>query len=530
LKIQNPKSRIDIIDLVDQLFKRRTVSQSLSTLLPSPTPDDIHAVRHYIKITWETLTRTTAHILAAAQDTKIDHVAEQPWPVYVSLREDIDQVRDRLQKQLSPDEFTQIELRVLPSEIEQIKEHGLLYLPHDYVVPGGRFNEMYGWDSFFIQMGLLHDGEIALAQSLTDQLIYEIEHYGTILNANRTYLLTRSQPPFLTPMILNVFRHTQDRDWLRSTLPAAEQYYYFWTVPPHLNQATGLSHYFDLGNGPAPEVIFSERDEHGRSHYDRIRDYYRTHDISDYDVTLYYDQRTDSLTELFYKGDRAMRESGLDPSNRFGPFSVDIIHYAPVCLNVLLYQMEQDLATMNQILGHDDTAQSWRDRASYRHQLIDQFLWDDDLGLYFDYNFRLNQRRHYHYVTTFYPLWAGLASDQQAQRVVQWLPKFETVGGLRTSTCVTGNQWDAPFGWAPLIWMAVKGLHRYGYHDDAKRIAQKFVNLLVHDFKRSETLLEKYDVELCSGNVSDEIEFGYSTNEIGFGWTNGVFLDLLHHL
>ncbi len=498
--------------------------------LPAPTPADIRAVRDYIKITWKTLTRTTSHILAAAQDTKIDHATGQPWAIYISPREHADSVRDRLQQHLPPDEFAQIELRVLPSEIEQITEHGLLYLPHDYVVPGGRFNEMYGWDSFFIQLGLVHDGEISLAQSLTDQLIYEIEHYGTILNANRTYFLTRSQPPFLTPMILTIFRHTDDREWLRSTLSAAEKYYYFWTVPPHLNQATGLSHYFDLGNGPAPEVLYSERDDYGRSHYDRIRDYYRTHTITDYDVSLYYDQRTDSLTELFYKGDRAMRESGLDPTNRFGPFSVDIIHYAPVCLNVLLYQMEQDLAEINQILGHDDAARTWGDRAENRHRLIDQFLWDDDAGLYFDYNFRSGNRRHYNYVTTFYPLWAGLASEQQAMRVVQNLPSFETAGGLRSSTYVTGNQWDAPFGWAPLIWIAVKGLHRYGYHDDAQRIAYKFISLLVKDFKRTATLLEKYDVELCSGNVSDDIEFGYSTNEVGFGWTNGVFLDLLPHL
>ncbi|MGH2415061.1 MAG: trehalase family glycosidase, partial [Microcystaceae cyanobacterium] len=382
-------------------------------------------------------------------------------------------------------------------------------------------------DSYFILLGLLRDEEFALAKSQIEQLLYEIEHYGTILNANRTYLLMRSQPPFLTPMILKLFEHTQDEEWLHSILPTIESYYYYWTVPPHLNQVTGLSRYFALGHGPAPEVIISERDEAGRTHYDRVREYYRTHEIEDYDVSLYYDSAGDRLTDLFYQGDRSMRESGLDPTNRFGPFSVDIIHYAPVCLNVLLYQMEQDLAHIHELLGHLDSVEQWRDRAANRHHLIDQFLWDEEAGLYFDYNFATGNRRRYEYLTTFYPLWTGIASPTQAQRVVDNLHLFEAPGGLRTSTRVTGNQWDAPFGWAPLQLIAIEGLHRYGYHQQAQRLTDKFIKLLVQDFERKGTLLEKYDVENCSSDVSDEIFFGYSSNEIGFGWTNGVFLELL---
>lgn len=504
-----------------------SIHSSVSESLAFPTADQIQAVKNYIKQTWKTLYRSHEHILQAARDPKLEQPLSTKPLVYISPAEDKATIEKSLQSVLSNQEWSQIEVRVLPAEAEQIEEHGLLYLPYSYVVPGGRFNEMYGWDSYFIQLGLLRDGEIELAKNMVDQLIYEIHHYGSILNANRTYLLTRSQPPMLSPMVLALYAHTQDRDWVQSVLPMLERYYFFWTVPPHLNPTTGLSRYYALGEGPAPEVLASEQDEQGRTHYDRVREYYRKFEIDDYDVNLYYDREQDTLTDLFYRGDRSMRESGFDISNRFGPFSVDIIHYAPVCLNVLLYKMEADMAEIHDILGQSETAEHWRDRAKERHLQIDKFLWDEEAGLYFDYNFQTNSRRPYEFATTFYPLWAGIASAEQAARIVQNLPKFEVSGGLLTSTRVSGNQWDAPFGWAPLHLMAVQGLHQYGYVEEANRIARKFVSMLVKEFERYGTLVEKYDVYSCSSNVSDEIFFGYSSNEIGFGWTNGVFLELL---
>lgn len=502
-------------------------SQSLDPTEAFPSPQQIEAVRAYIKRTWKTLSRSQAHILEAATDPKINHSPEQPWLVYISSQEDRSQIEQSLQEIISAEEFKQIEIRTLPAEVDQIQEHGLLYLPHPYVVPGGRFNEMYGWDSYFIQLGLLRDGELDLAKSMVEQLIYEIKHYGTILNANRTYQLMRSQPPMLTPMVLALFKHTQDTHWLQSILPTIESYYFYWTVPPHLNQATGLSRYFALGEGPAPEVLISEKDDLGRTHYDRVREYYRQFEVDDYDVSLYYNREQDQLTDLFYQGDRSMRESGFDITNRFGPFSVDIIHYAPVCLNVLLYKMEQDIAHIYEILGLKEVARQWHEWANLRHQRIDEFLWDESAGFYFDYNFQTGKRRPYEFASTFYPLWAGISSQEQAKRVLQNLEKFEAAGGVLTSTHVTGNQWDAPFGWAPLNLIAVQGLHRYGYQEDAKRLARKFISMLVKEFEKYGTLVEKYDVCTCSSDVSNEIFFGYSSNEIGFGWTNAVFLELL---
>ncbi|WP_052055679.1 trehalase family glycosidase [Myxosarcina sp. GI1] len=490
-------------------------------------PSQIERVRAYIKQTWKTLTRSQKDLLVAARDPKIEHNPNKPWLVYVSPQEDLDSIKASLQKMLPAEEWQQLELRVLPTEIELIKEHGLLYLPHPYVVPGGRFNEMYGWDSYFIILGLLQDDEIELAKNMVEQLAYEVEHFGMILNANRTYFLTRSQPPILTHAVLKLYEHTQDKQWLQSLLPTVEAYYYYWVVPPHLNQATGLSHYSSFGYGPAPEVIASELDERGRTHFDRVKEYYQQVDFDDYDVNLYYDRDTDELTELFYKGDRSMRESGFDITNRFGPFSVDIIHYAPVCLNVLLCQMEADTAKVYENLGYSEIASQWRDRAKLRHERIDRFLWDEEAGLYFDYNFHTGKRRKYEYATTFYPLWAGLASPEQAKRVWQNLAKFEVAGGILTSTQVSGNQWDAPFGWAPLNLIAIQGLLNYGFHDDAKRIARKFLEMTFEEFDKNGTLVEKYDVCAASANVSDEIKFGYSSNEIGFGWTNGVILELL---
>jgi len=492
-----------------------------------PAAERIAAVRQYIKQSWQTLTRSARDLPRAAPDPKIRRAPGEPAPVYLAADESRAAAEQKLRAVLSAEDLQRIELRTLPEHSDQIREHGLLYVPFPYVVPGGRFNEMYGWDSYFIQLGLLRDGEIDLARDMTDNFLYEIAHYGMILNANRTYFLTRSQPPFLTEMILGVYDRAHNRAWLRSTLPAIERYYRFWTTAPHLIESIGLSRYYDLGDGPAPEVVSDERDAQGRTHYDRVREYYRTHQVDDYDVSQYYDRAADTLTPRFYKGDRSMRESGFDPSNRFGPFSASITDYAPVCLNVLLYRMEQDAGRISTMLGDAPAAAEWQARARRRRQLIDRYLWDPGAGLYFDYNVETGRRRPYEFATTFYPLWAGLASPQQARRVVANLGRFEAPGGILTSTQTSGSQWDAPFGWAPLQLIAVDGLRRYGYQQDADRVARKFVSLVVDDFTARGTIVEKYDVQRRSSDLAGGLKFGYTSNEVGFGWTNAAIVELL---
>jgi alpha,alpha-trehalase len=389
---------------------------------------------------------------------------------------------------------------------------------------------MYGWDSYFIQVGLLEDKNLDRAKDMVDNFLYEVKNYGKVLNANRTYYMSRSQPPFLTQMVLGVYNQTHDKKWLADSLIQIEDYYKFWTTEPHLTPETGLSRYFDFGEGPAPEVVSAERDASGNTHYDLVKQYFKTHQVTDYDLSQYYDAKADQLTMLFYKGDRSMRESGFDPSNRFGPFNIDIIHYDPVCLNSLLYLTEIQTAEILTALDRPGEAETWRTHATERGERINRLMWDEHEGLYYDYDFVTKNVRHYPFLTSFYPLWAGFATKEQAARVVKNLSEFERPGGLQTSTYVSGNQWDSPFGWAPLQMIAVEGLRRYGYNQDAERISMEFLSLVRREFLNQGYIVEKYDVVNRGSNVASQIHFGYSANQAGFGWTNAIFEKLFHEL
>jgi alpha,alpha-trehalase len=494
---------------------------------PLASRDDLAEIFGYIERGWSELERSNQQLLAAAKDPKFSPSGGK-WPVYLPSAENRQAIHERLRATMPPGELAQIELRSLPAlrkpPLPEPAEPGILYLPHPYVVPGGRFNEMYGWDSYFIVRGLVRDGELERARGMADNFIYEIRHYGMILNANRSYYLSRSQPPLLTPMILAVYEKSGDKAWLSTTLPAIEQYYAFWTRPPHLTPTTGLARYHDLGKGPAPEVLSSEKDEQGRTHYDRVKAWFKTHPAQEFDVSQYYDAKRDALTNLFYVADRSMRESGYDPSHRFGPFNAGVIDYNPVCLNSLLYRMEQDTAEILRALGKEPLAAIWAKRAEQRGRAINQYLWDPDLGLYLDYDFTRQTRRNYPFATTFFPLWAGISSEQQAAKLVgRALAVLEKPGGIMTSAHRSGNQWDAPFGWAPLELIAVEGLRRYGYVPEADRVSTNFLSLVLKEFVEHRAIFEKYDVLERTAAVSQGIKFGYSSQEIGFGWTNAAF-------
>lgn len=499
-----------------------------------PAPERLDTLRSYIDRTWTTLTRSHDDLTDALPDEKIDHEPGTPWPLYVAPSEDTTDVRKRLDQALTEEEWAQVDLKVLPENpqehMEAIDPHGLLYLPHPYVVPGGRFNEMYGWDSYFITVGLLEAGRLERAKHMVDNHLYQVRHYGAVLNANRTYYLTRSQPPFLAAMVRDVFEATRDTSWLADALPALSEYYDYWTDEAHQAGDTGLSRYYGHGEGPAPEVVAGERDEQGRTHYDRVQTYYRNNDASFYEERLFYDAEADTLTALFYKADRSMRESGFDPSNRFGPFSAGIIHHAPVGLNSLLYRYERDVAELMRILGRSEGAQRWENRADRRQERMHSLLWDAEDGLYRDYNFRTETQSDYRFATALYPLWVGLATDTQAAATAETFWTLEAPGGLLTSTTISGSQWDAPFGWAPLQMIAVEGLRRYGYDAAADRVSAKFVDLVSKEFDEHGIILEKYDLVQRESDVSAGIQYGYSENVIGFGWTNAVVLRLLNGL
>jgi len=425
---------------------------------------------------------------------------------------------------------------------------GLLYLPNPYVVPGGRFNEMYGWDSYFIVLGLIEDGRVPMAKGIVENFFFEIANYGAVLNANRTYFLTRSQPPLLSSMISEVYGNTHDTEWLRSAYKFAESDYALWTTPDHQAGDTGLARYFDLGTGPVPEMADDstyypdvirwlvahpeQRNDYlvkGSEHPDN--DETKRLQVSSCNVLdsrVCADAYADGfrLSASFYRGDRAMRESGFDTSFRFGPFSGSTDQFAPVCLNSLLYKYERDLSTFASLLGKSAEARKWSRRAAARKQVILKYLWNPNARTFSDYNFVTQKSSSYRYASEFYPLWAGLASPAQAANVERQLPTFEREGGLAMSDRESGTQWDMPFGWAPVHWFAIEGLRKYGFADDSNRLSEKFRHTVEANYLLDGTIREKYNVVDGSANI--EVAAGYKANVVGFGWTNGVYARLTH--
>jgi alpha,alpha-trehalase len=436
-----------------------------------------------------------------------------------------------------------------------IKVPGLLYLPNKYVVPGGRFNEMYGWDSYFILLGLLHDGRVDLARGMVENFFFEIEHYGSILNANRTYYLTRSQPPFLSSMIRDVYEAQVSTmasspkradTWLYRAYGYAVRDHNLWLSDFHRAGDTGLARYFDLAEGPVPEqeddsTYYPDIIRWLLAHPDVHTDYLvdgpdqpnaaqqaelakTSCDISVSHVCAHAHLDGHWLSADYYRGDRAMRESGYDPSFRFGPFSGSTHHNAPICLNSLLYKYERDLAWMAEKLGKTDDVAKWNAQADARKAAINKYLWNASEGMYFDYDYMTQKQSTYRYLTTFYPLWAGLADEQQTKGLEKALHWFEQPGGLAMSTFNSGTQWDLPYGWAPPSWIAIAGLWKVGDIPDARRLSEDFSGTIKNNFEHDHTIREKYDV--VSGSSQLGLATGYKTNEIGFGWSNAAYLKM----
>jgi alpha,alpha-trehalase len=240
------------------------------------------------------------------------------------------------------------------------------------------------------------------------------------------------------------------------------------------------------------------------------------------------ESRVVRFTADYYKGDRAMRESGFDISFRFGPFGGSTHHYAPVCLNSLLYKTAMDLAEMAQLLGYSAQARRWQVQARRRKKLVNRYFWNRKKGMFFDYDPETGRRSTYDYATTFYPLWVGLATSRQARAVVRNLAVFEQPGGVAMSSQVTGVQWDKPYGWAPVELIAVEGMRRYGFNSEAARVSKKFLMTVLENYRREGTIREKYNVVTRSTEAN--VTAGYQTNVVGFGWTNAAFLVMLQAL
>lgn len=368
-------------------------------------------------------------------------------------------------------------------------DESLLGLPHTYLVPAYEadhefdFNELYYWDSYFMVQGMLDAQHRDLVLGILENLVSLFARFKIIPNASRTYLMGRSQPPFLTSFIWDVYQsYDLDQAWLKRMMAMAEDEYktvWMGTRKPHNRQVyKGLSRYYDINH---------------------------LHDLAE-------------------------AESGWDMTTRFGRKALDFV---PVDLNALLYKYEKDFAQYYRLLGDTRTAIEWDVAAKYRKTTMDSLMWSNLRGIYLDYNYVKERRGTVGSLAAFYPLWAGMVDEKQAAQMVRVLQRFEHRGGLSATDAQSLGQlipgvitqgsmpvqWAYPNGWAPLHFLVIKGLQRYGYHDDAKRIAMKWIKTNLDWFNRYGVFLEKYNV------VSPEKPpaKGVYPSQTGFGWTNAVF-------
>jgi alpha,alpha-trehalase len=467
----------------------------------------------------------------------------------------------RLPRKITPEYVRGLDGRhgILSLELRAVEGDVLEGVP--FVVPGGRFNEMYGWDSYFEALGLLVDGRVDLARAMVDNFVYEIQHYGKILNANRTYYLTRSQPPFLTSMIRAVYarlsRSRESREWLRRSLLAAiDEYRNVWMREPHLTEM-GLSRYYGSGIGPCPEV------EPG--HYDRIyREFAgrRGMDIDEFVHQYMTGMLEEPELDRFFVHDRAMRESGHDTSYRWHTGRDRCADFVTVDLNSLLFRYETDIAAVIEREfdgglegrdGTDEASEDWYGRAARRKALMREYLWDTERGLFIDYDV-VNRRRHqYISAAAFYPLWASnladprstLLSREEARSLVDAvLPLLEMPGGVAASARESrgdrsderpDRQWDYPYGWAPHQMLVWQGLRNFGFDEERRRLVYRWLYTITRNaVDYNGTVPEKFNVVTRSHRVFAEYgnvgtEFDYITRE-GFGWMNASYqvgLDIL---
>ncbi|KAA1083428.1 alpha,alpha-trehalase nth1 [Puccinia graminis f. sp. tritici] len=457
--------------------------------------------------------------------------------------------------------------------------HQLQAIP--FVVPGARFNELYNWDSYFISIGLLIDDHLELAQGIVEHFVFEINHYGKILNGNRSYYLCRSQPPFLTDFALQVYSRlhplqiTENKIWLAKVIKAAiKEYHTVWMAKPRLEPRTGLSRYRPDGIGVPPETE--------SSHFTHVlQPYAQKHSMSVNEFIDAYNQEKVHEPELdeYFTHDRAVRESGHDTTYRFEGVCADLV---TIDLNSLLYKYEIDIATCirdvfddrleldeefefssfpfgeelpySEYFDHsqpsppppphqqhvpiDQKVQSskeWFDRAKRRKQLIDHFLWNPGKSLFFDFNAKEFKQSNYESVTAFWSLWAGLASQEQAEKLVKTsLTKFEVPGGLVACTEASrgeislvrpNRQWDYPAAWAPHQILAWVGLERYGFTQESQRTAYRWLYMMTKAFVDYNGVVpEKYDAIALNHLVHAEygnqgVDFKMVPRE-GFGWCN----------
>ncbi|KAH6674285.1 putative neutral trehalase [Halenospora varia] len=425
-----------------------------------------------------------------------------------------------------------------------------------FVVPGGRFNELYGWDSYMESLGLICNGKVHLAKSMVENFCFCIKHYGKILNATRSYYLCRSQPPFLTDMAMRVYeeihREPGAREFLRTAILAAiKEYHSVWMSTPRLDEATGLSRYRPEGLGVPPETE--------ANHFIHIlAPYAQKHGMAFKEFVQAYNHGKVIEPELdeYFLHDRAVRESGHDTSYRLEKVCANL---ATIDLNALLFKYEKDISkaiknyfgdklrvpeefcTGKMQADHIETSSMWDRRAKRRKAAMDKYLWNEEKGMFFDYDTVKKEQCTYETCTTFWAMWSGVATPAQAARLVTTgLPKFEAWGGLLSGTeesrgevglARPNRQWDYPYGWAPQQMLAWTALDRYGYHEEKERLVYKWLFMMTTAFvDYNGVVVEKYDVTRTTDPHRVDAEYGNQGLDFkgvakeGFGWVNASFV------
>lgn len=385
----------------------------------------------------------------------------------------------------------------------------LIPLPHPFVVPGGRFREVYYWDSYFTILGLKESKMYALAEGMVDNFLYLVSCFGFVPNGNRVYYLSRSQPPFLAMMADETMSYDlsvpKNRARLEKTYYLVKKEYEAeWeNEKTHFLKAFGLNRYFDGINEKRPEAFGSDKALKNSPDY--------------------------------FLHERAACESGLDFTARFAG---GVINLAAVDLNALLYMYENLLCKWAGLLFLEEEAGYWKKAAEERKSAVCRYLYDPADGLFHDFDFIAGRRTRICSAANAYILWAGLASPQQARGIRDFIMnglkvpggilnirKGELSGGILGEKSQEEYQWDEPNGWAPLQYIAVRGLMNYGFKKEAQEIARSWIDLNTDVFQKSGLFYEKYNIAEPENNVRTNYP-----QQDGFGWTNGVYLYFLNHV
>ncbi|MDR9457289.1 MAG: alpha,alpha-trehalase TreF [Salegentibacter sp.] len=397
----------------------------------------------------------------------------------------------------------------------------LIPLPNPYIVPGGRFREIYYWDSYFTMLGLQEDGETETIRNMVDNFAWLIETYGFIPNGNRTYYLSRSQPPFFAKMV-ELLAEIQGEEVYTEYLPALQKEHDFWMNGSDNAELQAYKRVVKLPDGEILNRYWDDKDTPRPESY--------REDVETAERAIA--QNPHRTREEVYRDLRAAAESGWDFSSRWlsingnGDFNLYSIHTTqiiPVDLNSLLYNLEQTLARGYELEAAPEKAEIYRRKAKNRKAAVQKYLWEEETGFYFDYNFKNDNTTGIYSLAGVYPLFLEISEEDQARRLAEALEQvFLRPGGLVSTPHNTGQQWDAPNGWAPLQYMSIEGLRNYGKDQLASEIRQRWLNLNQNVYQKSYKLLEKYNVE----DLSKESGGGEYPTQDGFGWTNGVYQKL----